>query len=372
DRHGVPDPVGELRALVAAGGGAARGAVRAARRARRRARARDDQRRLLPDRPRDPDRPRRQERDPDRRVRAAERGPGHVALRRRDRGGAPALPPDRDDLARLRARRRAAGGRHRRRRRRAPVDGHGRVRRHARGDLHRDAVRAVVLHRARRPAEEAPGAPAGASRRDPRMTRRLVPALAAAALLAGCMVGPDYERPTMELPAAYPGAQAAPAQASAQTPAEARVPADWWKLYGDPLLDDLVASALERNADIRQAVARIEESDANLREANAAFLPEIDAQGNAGRSRASTTTGLIPPGVPSIRTDIRLALTTAFELDFWGRLRRGVEALRAQALASRYARDVVALTLSGLTAQAYFGVRSLDAQLIVTRETLAN
>src|SRR5581483_11372475 len=126
------------------------------------------------------------------------------------------------------------------------------------------------------------------------------------------------------------------------------------------------------NADIRQAVARIEESDANLREANAAFLPEIDAQGNAGRSRASTTTGLIPPGVPSIRTDIRLALTTAFELDFWGRLRRGVEALRAQALASRYARDVVALTLSGLTAQAYFGVRSLDAQLIVTRETLAN
>jgi len=200
------------------------------------------------------------------------------------------------------------------------------------------------------------------------MTRRLVPALAAAALLAGCMVGPDYERPTMELPAAYPGANAAPAQASA----EAQVPADWWKLYNDPLLDDLVASALERNADIRQAVARIEESDANLREANAAFLPEIDAQGNAGRSRASTTTGLIPPGIPSIRTDIRLALTTAFELDFWGRLRRGVEALRAQALASRYARDVVALTLSGLTAQAYFGVRSLDAQLIVTRETLAN
>jgi len=163
------------------------------------------------------------------------------------------------------------------------------------------------------------------------MTRRLVPALAAAALLAGCMVGPDYERPTMELPAAYPGANAAPAQASA----EAQVPADWWKLYNDPLLDDLVASALERNADIRQAVARIEESDANLREANAAFLPEIDAQGNAGRSRASTTTGLIPPGIPSTRTDIRLALTTAFELDFWGSLRRGVEALRAQALASR-------------------------------------
>ena len=205
------------------------------------------------------------------------------------------------------------------------------------------------------------------------MTPRLAAPALAAALLAGCMVGPDYERPAMELPAAYPGPKAAPTEAPAQqAPADAQVPADWWKLYNDPLLDDLVASALARNADIRQAVARIEESDANLREANAAFLPEIDAQGNAGRSRASTTTGLIPPGIPSIRTDIRLALTTAFELDFWGRLRRGVEALRAQALASRYARDVVALTLAGLTTQAYFGVRSLDAQILVTRETLAN
>ena len=202
------------------------------------------------------------------------------------------------------------------------------------------------------------------------MTRRLIAPALAAALLAGCMVGPDYERPATELPSSFPGAQ--PATAQVPTSAPVPVAADWWKLYNDPLLDDLVASALERNADIRQAVARIEESDANLREANAAFLPEIDGQGNASRARSSTTTGLLPPGIPATRTDIRLALTTAFELDFWGKLRRAAQALRAQALASRYARDVVALTLAGLTTQAYFGVRSLDAQLIVTRETLAN
>jgi outer membrane protein, multidrug efflux system len=196
------------------------------------------------------------------------------------------------------------------------------------------------------------------------MMRRLVPPALAAALLAGCMVGPDYERPATELPAAFPGVQV-PA-------AEAPLPADWWKLYNDPLLNDLVASALERNADIRLAVARIEEADANLREANAAFLPEIDAGANASRARSSTTTGLLPPGIPAIRTDIRLALSTAFELDFWGRLRRAAEALRAQALGSRYAHEVVVLTLSGLTAQAYFGLRSLDAQTLVTRETLAN
>src|SRR5258708_3247975 len=147
---------------------------------------------------------------------------------------------------------------------------------------------------------------------------------------------------------------------------------DWWRLYNEPKLDELVASALERNADIRFAVARIEEADANLRAANAAFLPEIDLGANANQTRSSTTTVLpVPPGVPVVRNDVRLALSTSFELDFWGRLRRSAESVRAQMLATRYARDVVALTLEGLTAQAYFALRSLDAQLIVTRETIS-
>ncbi len=195
------------------------------------------------------------------------------------------------------------------------------------------------------------------------MSARLF-SLACALLLAGCMVGPDYERPAMDLPNAYPEQDAG---------AAARVRPDWWKLYGDPTLDDLVASALERNADVRLAVARIEEADANLRAARAAFLPQIDLGGNANRTRSSTTTVLpLPPGIPAIRNDVRLALSTSFELDFWGRLRRGVESVRAQMLATRYAKDVVALTLAGLTAQTYFALRSLDAQIIVTRETLFN
>jgi len=182
--------------------------------------------------------------------------------------------------------------------------------------------------------------------------------------LSGCMVGPDYQRPSMDVPVAY------------TEPAENAEPAirpDWWTLYSDPVLNELVAAALARNADVRLAVARIEEADANLREAGAALLPEIDLTANPSRTRSSTTTALpIPPGVPFIRNDYRVALSTAFELDFWGKLRRTVESLRAQALASRYARDTVALTLAGVTAQTYFGLRSLDAQIIVTRETLAN
>jgi multidrug efflux system outer membrane protein len=190
-----------------------------------------------------------------------------------------------------------------------------------------------------------------------------IPVLAGVLLLGGCMLGPDYERPAMDLPKAYTEPDVGTA---------ALLPSDWWKLYGDPALDDLVAAALERNADIRLAVARIEEADANLRAANAAFLPEIDLGGNANRTRSSATTALpIPPGIPAARNDVRLALSTSFELDFWGRLRRSVESVRAQALATRYARDVVALTLQGLTAQAYFALRSLDAQIVVTRETMA-
>jgi multidrug efflux system outer membrane protein len=185
------------------------------------------------------------------------------------------------------------------------------------------------------------------------------------ALLAGCAaVGPDYQRPATGLPGAYPGA---PADIAAST----AVPAEWWKLYGDPRLDELVASALVRNADMRFAVARIEEADANLREAGAAFLPEIDLGGTPQRQRISGAAATpIPPSIPLVRNDIRLTLGTSFEIDFWGKLRRAIEATRALALGSRYAKEVVTLSLAGLTAQAYFSLRALDAQIAVTRTTL--
>jgi multidrug efflux system outer membrane protein len=167
----------------------------------------------------------------------------------------------------------------------------------------------------------------------------------------------------MDLPTAY----------QEQDVGAAALRSDWWKLYNDPKLDELVAAALERNADIRLAVARIEEADANLRVARAAFLPEIDLTGAANRQGISTRTAVpVPLGIPATRNNVRLALSTSFELDFWGHLRRSVESVRAQMLATRYAGDVVALTLAGLTTQAYFGLRSLDAQIVVTRETLAN
>src|SRR6266545_280100 len=187
----------------------------------------------------------------------------------------------------------------------------------------------------------------------------------AALALAGCIVGPDYERPTVPLPDAFTGADATTALADS-------VPPQWWRLFGDATLDELVAIARANNIDIRQAVARIEEADANLRAVHAALFPEIDLGGTANRTAFSSAVASPPSaGTPSVRNDLRLALSTSFEVDFWGKLRRATEAARAQDLSTRYAKEVVTLSIAALTTQTYFSLRSLDAQIASTRATLA-
>ncbi|HTS22691.1 MAG TPA: efflux transporter outer membrane subunit [Casimicrobiaceae bacterium] len=188
-------------------------------------------------------------------------------------------------------------------------------------------------------------------------------AIATMLALSGCMVGPDYRRPATELPGSF-------AQSGGAGQAAAAIPGDWWRLFGDPVLDDLVESALAVNVDIAQAVARIEEADANLRAVNAALFPEIDLAGAAVRSASSTK--VAAPAPPIVRNDVRLAFTTSYEIDFWGKLRRASEAARATDLSTRYARDVVTLSVAALTTQTYFLLRSLDAQIAATRATLAS
>ena len=194
------------------------------------------------------------------------------------------------------------------------------------------------------------------------MTRHLQLAMIAFAL-GGCMVGPDYERPSMPLPAAFAGADAAPAADL--------VPAEWWRLFEDPTLNDLVATALANNTDIVQAVARIEEADANVRVVNAALFPPLNLGGAVDRNAYSNKIALpAPAGTPSVRNDLLLALSTSYEIDFWGKLRRASEAARAQDLSTRYAKEVVTLSVAALTTQTYFSLRSLDAQIAATRSTL--
>ena len=189
---------------------------------------------------------------------------------------------------------------------------------------------------------------------------RFLVTVAMALMLAGCMVGPDYQRPSTELPSAFPGAE--------NTAGIEPVRSDWWRLFDDALLDELVATALAANIDVAQAVARIEEADANLRAVNAALFPEIDLSGGANRTANSAK--VAAPSAPIVRNDLRLALSASFELDFWGKLRRATEAARAQGLSTRYAKEVVTLSIAALTSETYFSLRALDAQVSATRATL--
>jgi multidrug efflux system outer membrane protein len=186
-------------------------------------------------------------------------------------------------------------------------------------------------------------------------------------LLAGCSVGPKYERPEMPLPAQFPVA----AQ-KVETPGEPQIPADWWKLYRDAQLDALVAEVRSRNADLRIAAAQVEEAEAVMRQARAAVFPEVNLSFSRTRSRVGTLTAPPPvTGAPLERNDARLVASTSYELDFWGRVRSAGDAAQAQLLGSQLGREVVTLTLGGLTAQTYFGLRSLDAQIEVLERGIA-
>ncbi len=194
--------------------------------------------------------------------------------------------------------------------------------------------------------------------------RAAAPFLVLVVFLGACTtVGPDYERPAIALPKEYP---VVPSASEAPPLAE-----EWWKLYSDATLDELVAAARTSNADMRLAIARVSEAQGLVREANAAFYPEVSGSASASRTRVSNV--VIPPpqpGIPVNRDQYQISASTSFELDFWGKFARAGEAARATLASTQLSRDVVSLTLAGSTAQAYFALRSLDAQILVLDTTI--
>lgn len=184
--------------------------------------------------------------------------------------------------------------------------------------------------------------------------------IAVAMLLAGCKsVGPDYQRPNLDVPARY---------SEAADAAESKVVSAWWMLYQDQTLNDLVNKARQNNTDIKLAVARIEEADAVAREVGAAVLPQVNVDAAASRSRV-TELGANPVQ-NNPRNNYKAQLGTTFEIDFWGKLRRAQESARAQVLSTRYAKDTIALSLAGLVASNYLTIRSLDSQIAISQDNL--
>ncbi len=191
---------------------------------------------------------------------------------------------------------------------------------------------------------------------------KLTSAITLTMALSSCaMLGLDYARPKTTLPESYQQVEA-----SSLT----KIPDQWWTLYQDPQLNALVDKALKNNSDIKQAVARIEEADAQMREVGAALLPSVDLGGNATRNRV-TETGIFPVFAANPRNNYSLSLNSSVEIDFWGKLRRTKEAARANYLATQYAKETVQLSTESLVVTSYLNIRSLDSQLSNVKESLS-
>ncbi len=198
---------------------------------------------------------------------------------------------------------------------------------------------------------------------------RLV-AVALAAMLAGCSVGPDYARPDVPVPARFTGAEAV-VDGSAAPLAVAGDPA-FWRGFGDPRLTALVEEALGANHDLRVAVARYDEANALLRGAGFDRYPSVTAGAQASTGRASESApGVVPGGSRDIEA-YRIGLDASWELDAFGRVRRAIEAQRAEAAASAADIAAVQVAIVGEVARTYFGLRGLQERLRVARENAAN
>ncbi len=180
-------------------------------------------------------------------------------------------------------------------------------------------------------------------------------------MLAGCSVGPAYERPEVVPPAQWRES------AGGDVHAPVWPAADWWHGFGSAKLDELISEAERSNDDLAGAIARVQEADAQARIAGAALLPSLDLGVTAARERAQVT------GVgPKVYNDFNPELSASYELDFWGKNRALRDAARAAAAASRYDQQTVALTVISSVATTYFQALELRDRIQVAQQNLEN
>ena len=185
-------------------------------------------------------------------------------------------------------------------------------------------------------------------------------AMASLGLVAGCRVGPNYHRPVVKSPTAFRDLSEN-AQVQAQAASYADLP--WWQVFQDPQLEELIRTALKQNYDLQLATERINSARAQVIVTRSNLFPQVQGNGNfAGGKESNFQTKF---------NFLTLTADAAFQLDFFGRLRRATEASRAQLLATEDARQTVILTLVSDVASAYFALLQLDLQLQITRNTVA-
>jgi len=191
--------------------------------------------------------------------------------------------------------------------------------------------------------------------------------VAPAFALSGCEVGPNYARPEVAKPTAFkkqPATRPAPL-----------IPSQWWPLYHDNQLDQLIATANESNQSLRQAVARVDQARALAHIAASYLLPTVTAAPAYTRVHTSANQPSVLTGQPPLTSagynDWQVPFDLTYEVDVWGRLRRSVEASVAQVAATADDLAVVRLTVQTDVATYYYTLRGLDAQEQILQRTVA-
>ncbi len=180
----------------------------------------------------------------------------------------------------------------------------------------------------------------------------------------GCTLGPDYVRPDIKSPDAW----------RIEYPAAAEVAnTQWWEQFGDPVLNDLVQTALRENLDVRIAAARVDQFIGALQSTRSQLYPQIGYGVDASRAQASRLgQPPIPPGADSYFSLYQASLGAAWQVDLFGRVQRLSEASQARVYASEQARRGVVLSLVSSVTSSYIALRALDRQLEIAQQTADN
>jgi len=199
----------------------------------------------------------------------------------------------------------------------------------------------------------------GASERTMKKLAPVVIAVLFSGLGMGCKVGPNYKRPAVQTPAEYRELKDGP-QVQPQVASYADLP--WWQVFQDPTLQELIRTALKQNYDLQLATERINAGRAQVQITRSNLFPQVG--GNADFSGGKEHNFQTKFNFLTLTSD------AAFQLDFFGKLRRATEASRAELLATEDARQTVILTLVSDVASDYFALLQMDLELQITKETV--
>ncbi len=192
--------------------------------------------------------------------------------------------------------------------------------------------------------------------------------------LAGCMTGPDFVPPPVEAPKGWtmdPAQIGAATQPASTQPVDGEQVARWWEAMNDPVLTGLVKQAVESSLDLKVAEQRVLAARAQRKALDSGLYPTVDAHGGYTHSHRSQSTNQNFPGNPVDQNQWNANFDASWELDVWGRVRRGIESADAQLQMEEESRNDVIVTMLGDLARNYVELRGSQARAKVARENIA-